>query len=334
MTLKQVNLNFFNYSILINLDDLDLARKISLDFSFFLSEKPSHPDFIIDVEKNADYKLPKPMVATAQSQNSITYVENSKKYQDYYGKAWTVLDGDKLKLVYREKDIVHEILYLVVLSYSGKAMDKKGFHKIHACGFNYKRENVILMMPSKGGKTTIFTDMLSDPSVNIISDDTPVVSRWGKIYPFPLRIGSEEKNDLIKKFPYIKENEIYEFQRVYFSKKFLLSVSSLKNKVFAANGKTKFVLGVRSTREKPVLRKVSKLHFFRYLIPHFIVGVGLPMVVEHFFRLGWRDFFTNLKILISRVFTAMVIVARHEGYILETSSNKALNREILMELIG
>lgn len=333
MTSKQVNLDFFNFSILIHLDDAELARKTCKDFSFFLAENSKEPKFTINVKKDDAFKLPKSLVATAQSQNSITYVENNKKYQDYYGKAWTILEGNSLKLIYRDINCVHEILYLVILSYSGKYMDSKGYHKVHACGFNFERQNIILMMPSKGGKTTIFTDMLSDPKINIISDDTPVISRTGKVYPFPPRLGCEDKNDLLKKFPYIDENEIYEFQRVYFSKKYLLSINSLKNKVFAANGKTKFVLGVRSTREKPKMKKVSKLRFLLFLIPHFIVGVGLPMVIEHFFRLGAKDFFTNSKIFLSRAFTAFVIVIRHEGYVLETSSNKALNREVLMELL-
>ena len=189
------------------------------------------------------------------------------------------------------------------------------------------------MMPSKGGKTTLFMDLLSDERTSIISDDTPVVNRLGNLKAFPLRIGSESKNTLFNSFPYISEKSIYEFDRLYFSKKYLLGLKHLKNKVFVSSGRTLFLIGYRSTTKMPKVFKLNRWQFFKELFHHMVIGVGLPMVIEHFFRLGWRDSLTNLKIFFSRLLTAFVITLRHDSYLIEMSQSRTENLKAVRVLL-
>ena len=328
-----IQLDFFSFVVDVICPERDISQLITKDFQYFLSEK-KESDFVVQCEKVDSYVLPKDLRAISQSQNSISYKHQGVKYQDYYGKALTETYVSKVRLKYVDKVFLHELLYLLILSYGGKALDRKGLHKIHACGISYGSKNLILMMPSKGGKTTLFMDLLMDPDVSIISDDTPILTRTGGIKPFPLRLGCESKNDLKKRFPYISEAQVYDFNRIHFTKKYLLDISSLKNSVFVAPGKSIFIAGYRSTREKPKLTPMSKWTFFKELFKHMVVGVGLPLIIEHFFRLGWKDFLVNASIFMSRFCTAIVVVFRHEAYLLETSSDRMENRQCLMDLLN
>lgn len=324
-------LDFFKFIIEINCDDPEVLINLKKDFEYFVCED-KQSDFIIRAQKTESIGIPANLRAVNQTQNSITYVNKGVKYQDYYGKAWSETFAFKINFYYLEREILHELLYLAILSFSGKQMDMRGFHKIHACAVSHGKKNLVFMMPSKGGKTTLFMDLLNEPSTSIISDDTPVVNRYGRLHPFPLRVGCESKNELFNKFPYIREQDIYEFNRQYFSKKYLLNLMKLKNQIFVSPGESVFIVGFRSTRTKPVLKPLSKWRFLKELMQHMVIGVGLPLIIEHFFRLGWRDFFANFKIFISRFASAVMIVLRHEGYLMEMSQSKSENLKLVRSL--
>ncbi|MAZ48749.1 MAG: hypothetical protein CME65_09305 [Halobacteriovoraceae bacterium] len=325
-------LDFFGFILEISCDHDETLAKIREDFHFFICET-TKSNFIVECKKADSLDLPENIRAKSQSQNSITYINQDVKFQDYYGKAWTETYSYKVYIRYIDFEILHEILYLVILSYSGKNMDKRGFHKIHACAISRDRRNLVFMMPSKGGKTTLFMDLLSDEQTSIISDDTPVVNRFGNLHAFPLRIGSESRNTLFNSFPYISEKSIYEFDRQYFSKKYLLGLKHLKNKVFVSSGPTLFLIGYRSTRKTPKIFKLNRWQFLKELFHHMVVGVGLPMVIEHFFRLGWKDSFVNLKIFISRLVAAVIITFRHDSYLIEMSQSRTENLKAVRELL-
>jgi hypothetical protein len=337
MNSYSLNLDIYKVHIELTSEQSSIIEVIEKDFSYFVTKevKKAFKKTIINVFKNNGFKIPKNLKATKQTNNSIYFDDQNLRYNDYYGKAITVFDFDKesVDVYYSDESFLHELIYLIILSRSAKHMDRQGLHKIHASAVKINRTNIVFMMPSKGGKSTMLLELLRDEKTKLISDDTPVVDRAGNIHPFPLRIGFDDKNKLFGYFPYLRDEKIYSFKREYFSEKNLISISDLRNKI-GVSAKTVLIQGRRSTFKEPRLIKISKVKMFYYLITHMIVGIGLPLILEYFLQHTIKDHFINLKNLFSRTLSATTLVIKSDCYDLMLSDNFIKNAEKLKEAVS
>jgi len=335
--LNKLVLKIINFHIELSIDSQSILDEIEKDFSYF---KDSNLDKITDFNLRINcslvdkYNLPSGLIAKKQSQNSITYDVGNIRYNDYYGEALTQIDYKKniVEMVYKNESLAHEILYLVILSRTTKFLDGLGYHKIHASAFTYSNFNILFMMPSKGGKSTMLLEMLRNPEVGLISDDTPVVNRKGEIIPFPLRLGNDDRNKVINFFPYLRDEDISLFKRKYYSDKYLVDIKKIKNKI-QTKDKTILIAGYRSTNIEPKIELISKMKMLSELKTHLIVGIGLPMVIEYFIENTLNDHFKNLRILFSRFFTAIILVQKSECYRIALSSNPVENCHAIKRLL-
>ena len=318
----EIKISIHNFNIGLDVDNDEVALKLKNDFSYFLQERMDKIEFKISAKKVESYQIPQNLIAKKQSQNSITFDFGNIRYNDYYGQAYTVFDYTKesVEVYYIDENILHEIIYLLILSRSGKWLDKNGMHRIHACGFTLKDKNIILMLPSKGGKTTSLLELVQDQEVGLISDDSPLVDTWGNIHAFPLRIGIENKSKVIEQISYLKDDDFYEFKRKYYSKKYLLPLFKLKNKV-EVKDKTILLSGKRSTYTSTQIYKVSKLKMMNNLINYMIVGIGLPLILEYFIQNKVKDHFVNLLILFKRIISSVSLLIKSECYEVFLSDN-------------
>jgi hypothetical protein len=321
-------INIYGMDININSDKEKLINLVRKDFSYFIktNERTSKHTLNINIQEKVKEVIPKGLIATKQTTNSIYYDVGKKRYNDYFGKAVTVFDYTKesVEIFYTDQDFLHEITYLLILSRSAKFMDGKGFHKIHACAVNINQKNIVFMMGSKGGKSTLFMELIRESEVSIISDDTPVVDRFGRIYPFPLRLGIEDKNKLYSYFPYLRESNIYKFKRQNFSEKYLVSTNELRNKVNTGE-KNILIQGFRTTLNKPKLVRISKLKMFKFLMNHMVIGIGLPLILEYFLEHNIRDHVKNIKNLVSRLFSSVSLLLNSDCYEFYMSENIIAN---------
>lgn len=333
---KVLTLNIYGLEVQLTCDHVQTIQKLKKDFEYFQIEKIKSSSQLLTIDcVKKDYLnlLPKNKIASKQTQNSLYFDEGDLRYNDYYGKALVIFNFKKemANIYYQDEDFLYELVYLLILSRSGKAMDQKRMHKVHACGVSLNK-NLILMMSSKGGKTSLFCEILTDPKVNIISDDTPVISSKGKVYPFPLRVGVEDPEKLLKAFPSLRPADFYEFKREYFNKKFLLNLSQFPNKI-ETKKKNVLVVGKRSTFEEPQLKKIHSFKMLQYTMEHMVVGLGLPMIVEYFLRSTVKDHMTNITIFISRLYSAFQLVMFSENYEIYTCSDQKKNADVLKRLI-
>lgn len=336
MERSKLYLNIMGFTVQVITDEKEIYEKIKMDFSTFVSQSRKKNILNIETTKQEDLKniIPSDLVATKQTQNSITYDTKAIRYNDFYSQAVSVFDyeNENANIYYSTSKILHELIYLLILSRSGKYMDLHGLHKVHACGISKNNKNLIVMMPSKGGKTTTYLNFLKDENVNIISDDTPVINTWGEVKPFALRLGVEAIQDLVEAFPYLREEDIYEFERKYYNKKYLVQPSSLRNKVKVGE-ETILVVGFRSTYNKPLLKKISKIVMYKEVMTHMIFGIGLPMVVEYFLENTFVDMIKNMRIFLSRLLCAFNLIRKSKCYSLYTSSDISQNTKLLLELV-
>lgn len=325
----ELKLNIFETYSKILSNDQEFINRLQKDFKSFVVSDLKKVDFTFDARLgNIPYDRLPDLKSSSQSFNSITYDDGEIRYNDYYKEALTIYDykNEKCELFSEKLDRLHEITYLVILSRTGKLMDTNGFYKVHACGVKKNNVSVVTMLPMKGGKTTLFTNLIKDKSVEIISDDTPIVDRNGNIHSYPLRIGLEN----LDQFPEEIKTKAYTIDRKQYGKKFLISTEDLGNSVAAqSTGRIVLINGIRCSNRDCELVKISTIRMFTFLCTHMIVGLGLPMIIEYFLRPSISDWILNLKIGFGRTFAALRLAMKAENYLCYMGENPELNAEMI-----
>jgi hypothetical protein len=330
------NYNFFGFKIALKSDEKELIDIIDKNFSLFKSDNNSAPSltiktFIVDDLCN---KIPSGLTAIKQSINSISYQVKNKRYNDYYGEAITELDYEKNTAHIWATDInrLHEITYLLIMSRQGKWCDKNGVHKIHAMGIKGKSKNLLLMLPMKGGKSTMFAQFLSQTDFDLISDDSPVVNRDGTIANFNIRFGLEKKamyNPLLAK---INQEHIFSLQREQFGEKTLVDFKAFEHRISSPHKKSILIQGVRTNDKNIEIKKINQLKMFKHVFVNMTIGVGLPMIIEYFIENSLKDHMGNIVIFCKRLFASLNLIRESECYFAYMGNDIQKNFKALEEL--
>jgi len=334
----KLNLLIYGIPFQIECSDSTLLKKLRLDFSSFLDSQTKNtiPPALIHVEITPSIPgvIPE-LTANRLSNNSVTFETSTHQYNDYYGDV-LVIEEKKTgttRIYGTSLDRIHEVLYLYLLSKSGKRLELQGLHKIHAMGIASKNTAILVMMPMKGGKSTLLWNILErNPDYQLLSDDSPLISRSGKALAFPLRLGFETLSEKMKEK--IPEEFLYEIKRKHYGTKHLISAAYFQNRI-AKNEFKKLILitGKRTLKPEPEIYRISKPALFLELLKHFVIGMGLPMILEHFFQAGLRDLGRRIFILSSRVLSAFSLLCRGEPYEILLSPSIKRNAALLDEFL-
>jgi hypothetical protein len=322
-------MSFYGVNVLIESTLDSLLSLLKKDFSFFVVESlpVSTMGLAITVKKeNYQDKIPKNLVAISQSQTCLTYEENHLRYNDYYGEALAIFNyaQESCEIFGEDEARLHEIVYLIILSRVGLMHDKIGIHRLHAFAVNYHDVNLVGMMPMKGGKSTLFMNLIQNPAIEILSDDSPLIDQQGKILPFPIRLGLQEKPE---GYAY------YTMNRKLYGEKYLIDVADLKSKIGTEKPFTVLFQGRRSTYNDCQIIHCSKLKMLVHLSKNLVVGLGLPMVIEYFFMTGLQDKIEKVKITWLRVLASLHLLMKSDCYEIYLTSHPEKNTKAILEFI-
>lgn len=287
---------------------MELLSLLEKDFSIFkvetLPAESSQLNLFIGKSSPAVITIPT-MVSRMQSLNSITYQQGPIRYNDYYGKLLSIFDYSKedAQIFSLDENKAHEVAYLLILSRIGKKLDLCCLHKLHAFAISYRELAFVCMMPMKGGKSTLLMELLKNPQVKMISDDIPLIDKLGRVYPFPIKIGVENRAELELEIK-DPERNLYQLNREQYGIKTFICLDGLEDKVERPGKRFEKVIiaeGFRFNSERSEVIKASWFSTFRGLFKHGVVGIGLPMILEYFWEFGVNDFFTKAKIFFYRL---------------------------------
>lgn len=188
--------------------------------------------------------------------------------------AWNYRRLRKFRLLDTKAEVAletaYEVAYTTLLSAIGEALDKRGFHRVHALGFERYGEGWLVVLPSGGGKSCLCSLLLRDPSVRIFSDEMPLL-RDATIFPFPVRIALKPRDAQALMPDQIGRS----FQRRLFPAKQLFPIPPTR--VSAPLPVTRLVVR-KSGRH-------SGLRVFSSLWSSLVVGIGLTQMSEHMIRI-------------------------------------------------
>lgn len=334
--MKNIRFDFYGFVVSVSSDTEGVIELLRKDFSYFETEN-ANPNFLIVAEKHLtpSLKIPGGLDSKKQNQRAITYENANVRYNDFYGKAVSILDYDSstMEVFYKSEEYLHEILYLAILSRETKHHDLHGLHKIHAFGVAKNNTALIGMMSMKGGKTTLFSYFLDQEGFDIISDDTPLINKNGEILSFPIRIGFEKGSYSSERLQSYDE-KAYILNREEYGPKKLVDIKEFSNPIARNPKRVILFQGIRwHGKEDPKIVKIAKLKMFKYLLKNMIVGVGLPMVLEYYLESGLGGIFKDVKIILRRTIAALMLLKRSSCYEVYMGANPAKNYQALKHLL-
>lgn len=329
-------INIQGFIIQIFSNNETILSRLGMDFEYFLpKEHETLPQPHLSIQADivpalSTDLIPKNLKPLFQRQNSITYEQNGVRYNDYYGAVisqFRALTGKAL-VVGLELEKLYEVTYLLILSRSGKFADLKGMHKIHAFSVVKNGKGIVCMQPMRGGKSTLFTQLLLNYDVEIGSDDTPLINQNGMLYPFPLRVSL----DVIPPQLSLTEQDYYLMKREFYKSKYSLSLKKFGKKISSEISDYVFVEAHRSTFDAPQIIKMSRLRLFKRLFHHMVIGFGLPIIFEYFWESGSKDFLIKTIIFMKRFVLALKLALTKEGYDFYLCSDSEKNAELILTL--
>ena len=325
---------FNSLKVCVYSSSFQLFERLNKDFSYFQSDFNDTPFLTIEVNQvEADLSVLKNLSVWRKTSSSITYDDRNTRYNDYRSKGMTIFNYEinKGEIFSTDLEFLHELSYLMILSIVGKELDLLGIHRIHAMGVTVGDLDCLCMLPMGGGKSTLLANLLKYNDIEIISDDSPLITSDGKIKIFPIRLGVDPK--LIDNIINPDEN-VYSLTRREYGSKALISLRGISSKVSSTNGSKQILIqGKRISGSDSRLRKARLYEIISSMLINLIIGIGLPMIFEYFWRSGIKDFFRKTKIFFKRLFCSLQLVRRSEFYVFEMGDRPSDNADMLYSFL-
>lgn len=325
-------LDFHNHIILVKGAPASVDEKLRSEFHYFLSPD-SYPELTIELTIGALPQTPS-LPVTKILETCLIYRLGKRKYVDYFGEALTIIDEDTktISITSSSEERLYELAFLTIHSRAGDLLDLAGFSRVHALAVSYKNTNAVVMLPSKGGKSTLLTHLLENPDIKIIADDMPLVDRHGKILPFPTKISMTERpesGELSK----LKWNE---FMRAHYPPKWTASLSAIPERLETAPEKNPVILiqGIRLSHGESLISRATKWQMIAPLFEHMILGIGLPQIIEIFLEFRPTDLMKMVRHLFLRSWCALSLLLKSETFIFYIGHDKAYNAQLLLNLLS
>jgi len=308
--MTDLHFSFHGITLRVMCDDTEVARRVASDFSFFRTDR-ERSDQTGDVEIEAyrrapDYDDLPALPAAVYTARNTCYPDGDITYIDYFGRALAVYDRRSSRLVVESEHLhlLHEIVFLSVLSRVGEKLEAKGMHRVHALAVVRGGDAALFAMPSGGGKTSLAMEFIRHGgSFQIAAEDSPLIDRSGRLLPFPLRFGVKDKPENIA------ERHITHIERMEFDPKYLISLEAFSGAIATSPARPKLLfLGRRTLGTDCTIEEIGRLAGLRGLIREMVIGVGLYQGVEFLLQSSIVDLWRSGHLFASRLLRALQLL--------------------------
>jgi hypothetical protein len=329
----QARLDIYGLRILVAGDWPEVVEAVRLDFAWF--EVP-HGSGSVDVEVLVERRPPDfdtlPSVPAAfVTPRNVVFQDGDRTIVDYFGRAVSVRDRAAGRLVVQGEDLhlVHEAVYQFLLSQAGEHLDDRGLPRLHALGLVGAQGAVAVILPSGGGKSTLAVRGVRDDRVKLLSEDSPLLDRRGRLYPFPLRIGVNVTDAEL-----LPSEHVRRIERMEFHPKLVLELSAFRDRIEAVPQPLRhLVLGSRTLGTEARLEPLAKRRAIGTLLRECVVGVGLYQGLEFVLQNGMRDVLGKVGTATTRSASCAAGLAKAKVWRLTLGRDAERNWEALEPLL-
>ncbi len=271
-----LRLDFHGARVDITCEDPGLLEEYRRDFAYFVSSSGGTPGIRLEVRRETPPRRTFPTLLEWRSAR-IGHTGGLRRV-DYEGRALLEYDLEREEgvLFGQDRDLLHELGYLTVLSRVGARLDSRGLHRVHALGFTYRGRGGLLVLPMNGGKSRLGLELLGRDGFGFLSDDIPLLdSERLEAAPFPLSLSL--RGDDWRGVP---ERHLRVFTRRRYGAKRLVDVDHFRSRVAGAAPLAWILIGDRDGRRTPELAPCSKVRAAAGLFLPMVAGIGTPQILE------------------------------------------------------
>jgi len=314
-------------------DSTPAIDSLASDFCFFRREaleKHSEPiDVVLHVCEPPYDEVPQ-RAATIYTPRNIAFSEGSRTYIDYGTQALAIYDRaiPSFHIYSQSDDLLHEATYLFLLSRIGEFLDSRRLHRIHAMALSFHGRAVLAILPMGGGKSTLCAELLKDPEMDFLSDDSPFIARDGAVRAFPLRLGllpGGEKD--------IPVEHVRTIHRMEFGPKILVNYDYFAHRVKPVAQPGIVLLGYRSLSPNCRIEPAGTMESYRSMIADCAVGLGLFQGLEFMLRSSPTELIDKAGAMFSRFRNARTLFRRSHVYRLILGRDREENARAVGDLI-
>jgi hypothetical protein len=328
----RAHFEFFGYRVAIE-GWPEVVAALELDFAWFRTTPDGTADATIDVQPGTPSfdSLP-PVRASFTTTRNVVYQADSRTIVDYFGRALVIFDRARRTVLVQgdERHLVHEAIYLLVLNRVGEHLDRRRLLRLHAMAMTGAQNGVVVLLPAGGGKTTLALRALREPRVRLISDDTPLLDREGRLHAFPLRLGVNER--VAAELP---ANEVRRIERFEFPAKHALALEAFSNQIASEPQPLRhIVLGQRSLGNDAHLVAIPRRRAVGPLFRDGVVGLGIAQMAEYVLQRGWFDVMRNGRVATMRAAICSKALSQARTWELELGRDGERNWAALEPLLS
>jgi hypothetical protein len=326
-----VSFDLYGFRVAVESDDDGVLEDIQRDFSYF-SKGPGEESALVEVisESVPRALLPR-LKATLQTPRNIVYRKGDVSYVDYFGRALTIRQGKEkaYKIYCNDRDLAHEITFLTILSQVGQHLDAIGLHRVHALGIEAGGRAMLILLPVSGGKTTLALRILCSEGIKLLSEDSPLISRSGEVFPFPLRIGvrvGDEPSGIPSKYSRT-------VKRMEFDPKTLIDIEYFRKKIGEPCQIGSILLGERWLAGPSSIRPERRRCAIKAFIKNSVVGLGLYQGIEFVLERTALEILGKAGVAFSRFRNSVEVIRRSQVYRFAMGPDAEQNAEVLVKFI-
>ncbi|MBL7714480.1 MAG: hypothetical protein JNL01_03365 [Bdellovibrionales bacterium] len=220
----------------------------------FQSNDPVQESFEIQILKSIPAEFPFGLRKVFTFRKIKAYGFGPRRACLYPDGTWVYLNGSQIQVA-----ADFERVYKTLQSVLGERLELRGYHRIHAVGFQESDQTTVICAAPGAGKSTMALQNLKQADFILLSEESPLIHSTGKILPFPLPIGILEGNE--------KKRHAW----------------NLKPEAWRDAGKTQ-ILFARKIRPHAKIQKISRLRGMLFLFPSVVAGLGLVQLTEILLR--------------------------------------------------
>ena len=325
-----VNLHFYGLNLELRSADTKTIEGIRRDFSYFKAAS-AMPEVSIEVfaQKPPFGSLPD-LPASIYTVNYICYQDGEHIYTDYHGRGLRVFNPRKkeYEIFSESADLRYEISYVTVLSAVGQFLDLKHIHRVHALGVSQNGKAILILLPQKGGKSTIALRLLRSGQVKLLSDDSPLLTRQGEVLPFPLRLGILPGGESDIPARYLRPVNLMQI-----GTKIMVDVDYFADKVGSICQPGIILLGERTLGCESRIEPARKLGAAKEFIKNSVIGLGLAQGVEYLLGRNTWETLGKTGLACSRLNNSLKVLSRSQVYRYVIGHDPERNQQVLLRFL-
>lgn len=336
--LMGISFDFYGLVVEVTGSDDAVVEEVRRDFSFF--ERPEghstdpEPEDRVVIRMNLEaprYEGLPAVPATVLTPRNVSFLDGRTSYIDYFGRGLVVYKrGERLCEAYSaDRDLLREIIYLFLLSTVGQHLDRRGLHRLHALGVSYCGKGVLLLLPSGGGKSTLARTLLEEPGFVLLSEDTPLIDRSGRVLPFHLPLGIRLGGETD-----VPEKYLRTVRRMEFEPKTLVDLEYYGEGIGSDIVPPGVILiGQRNLGEVSEIVPLWRLQGFKALVKNMVVGLGVYQGLEFLLERSLWEALGKVGTGFSRLYNSLRLLSRAKVYRFTLGRDHEKNRKTLLEFV-